>query len=437
MLTCGDGVLTDDAQRLEVGGAASYGHLDNVSYEREAVEAILREVERSARLCGGDLSVDPIDALFLHVDSVLHPAVVLGGSLLGRTRGIGIGNAGSTLVVLSSNDGAGQLEGFLVISLALGGRCEHVDAAIALIGGAIGGGDDGLEDFPATGRRGVLSDVGRFGHRGDERRSVGNSRADVEVDLLDGLRGHACTHLDGNDVALGHLIVRRLDIDRGLLLHAGEGTLGVLSLVSSHVFLQPGHGRTLLAALVEAGVVDPCGSVDVTPQGDAGTVLSLPHRGEYALVLICLLRVVGNVDIQLRDVHRHFQRILLLLECVLQFGCADIIHIVRLVSVGIDGSTGITYGLYQRDVVVDVPPDGVVVVVDEDGIGEALVGHFEGLDQPVVARLAAATDGGLDQRVSRLVHADSLVDNVDEGQRGILLPDGIEPRLDGIKAVLD
>ena len=88
---------------------------------------------------------------------------------------------------------------------------------------------------------------------------------------------------------------------------------------------------------------------------------------------------------------------------------------MRLVTVGINRGTGIAYSLYQFAVFCDIPPYGVVVVIDKDGIGEALVGHLESLDQPVVARLAGTAHGSLDQWVARLVHTDGLVDDINEG----------------------
>ena len=150
-----------------------------------------------------------------------------------------------------------------------------------------------------------------------------------------------------------------------------------------------------------------------------------------------LLIVISDVNIQLRNIHRHLQKILRLFQRTLQFGDTDVIHVMRLVSVGINRCAGISQSLYQFTIFCYIPPNGVVVVVDKDGIGIALVCHLESLDQPVVARLTRTTHGSFYQRVSRLVHTNCLVDNVDEGQCSILLPDGVKPRLNGIKAILD
>ena len=53
--------------------------------------------------------------------------------------------------------------------------------------------------------------------------------------------------------------------------------------------------------------------------------------------------------------------------------------------------------------------------------------HLEGLDQPVVARLAAAAQRSLHHRVARLVVAHGLVHHVDERQGGIFVLHGVIP----------
>ena len=251
MLTCRNGILTYDTERLEVGGTTSYRHLYHISKEREAVKTVLSEVERSAGFSSGDLSLNLIEPFFLYIDCIFHPAISLSGSG-GTARCLAIAYARSTLVIFSCNDGAREFERLLIVRFALGCGTEHVDAAITLISGAVGTGDDSLEILIACGRRsGVLGDVGRFSHRGDKRRGAGHRGASIKIYLLNGLCGHAGTHLDGNNVTLGNFIVSRTNVNGGLLFHAGEGTLGILGLVGSHVFFYPGHSRTFLTVLVK------------------------------------------------------------------------------------------------------------------------------------------------------------------------------------------
>ena len=153
-----------------------------------------------------------------------------------------------------------------------------------------------------------------------------------------------------------------------------------------------------------------------TPQGDTGAIGRFPQDGQYLLVLCLLLGVVFNVYIQFGDEHGHLQGILLLFQHALQFGVTDAAQFVRLVAVGVDRGTGIAQSLHQIDVFVNVISDRVVVVVNQNGIRPTLMGHVEGLDEPVVARLAATAQRLLHHGVAILVHAHSLVHHVDHGQ---------------------
>ena len=153
----------------------------------------------------------------------------------------------------------------------------------------------------------------------------------------------------------------------------------------------------------------------VSPKGDAGAVVGLPHQREDVLVLLLLLCVAGNVDIQLRDEHGHLEGVLLLLHSILQVADADVRHVVRLVAVGVDGRSCIAKCADELDVVVKIPSERVVVVIDENGIWPALIGHLEGFDEPVVARLATTAQTLLHHGIAVLVHADGLVYHVDHG----------------------
>ena len=243
-------------------------------------------------------------------------------------------------------------------------------------------------------------------------------------------------HLDGEHVALDHFQRSGTDIDRSLFLHSRVRTHGILGGIGGHILLDPGHGGTFSTILVEARVVDPGSAMDISPQGDAGAIGSLPHQRQNLLVLRLLLGVVCLVDIQLGDVHRHVEGILLLLKHIAQLGGADVAQFVRLVAVGIDRSSGIAQRLHQCDVVVDIPPDRVVVVVNLNGIGPTLASHIEGLDEPVEAGLSATAQRLLHHGVAILVPAHGLVHHVDEGQGVIFRLHVIEPIGDGGEALL-
>lgn len=118
----------------------------------------------------------------------------------------------------------------------------------------------------------------------------------------------------------------------------------------------------------------------------------------------------------------------------LEVGDVHIREVVRLAAVGVDGGTSVDERLHQGDELVALPLEGVVVVVDEDGVRPALMGQFESLDDPVVAcdALAAqrlAVGGGL-------MAGHSLVDHVDERKVGVALLDGVKPLYDGLVLLL-
>ena len=131
--------------------------------------------------------------------------------------------------------------------------------------------------------------------------------------------------------------------------------------------------------------------MDIAPQGDTSTIGLFPHCRQDILILCLLLSIVGLVNIQLGDEHGHQQRILLFLQCIFQIVFADVSNIVRLVTVGINRCSCITQSSYQGDVVIDIPLDRVVVVIDENSIRPALISHLEGLDEPVVTSLTTTS----------------------------------------------
>ena len=177
--------------------------------------------------------------------------------------------------------------------------------------------------------------------------------------------------------------------------------------------------------------------MNVSPEGDTGTIVGLPHHREDVLKLLFLLRIIGLVDVQLSDVHRHLQAGLKRVHRVLQVGGGDICDVVRLTAIGIDGSTGIAKGPDEIQIVIRVPLEGVVVVVNQNGIRPTLISHLEGLDEPVIARLALAAKRFLNHWIALLMHSNGFVHHIDHRKRGIFLLHGIIPLHDGCIAVLN
>ena len=103
---------------------------------------------------------------------------------------------------------------------------------------------------------------------------------------------------------------------------------------------------------------------------------------------------------------------------------------MALASVGIDGRTGVTKGSHEVDVLVDLPLEGVVVVIYEDGIRPALMGHLKSLDDPVETCCSVTTQSGLVG--SGLVAGYRLVDHIDNLKIGIMFCHGIKILLNGL-----
>ena len=244
-------------------------------------------------------------------------------------------------------------------------------------------------------------------------------------------------NLDLHVIVLDDLQSRRTDIDGSLFHRAREGTYSSLGGSGLHILLNPGHGRTLRTVLsVKARVVNPCLTYDIAPQRDTGTVGLLPHHRQYLLVLSFLLGIVGNVNIQLRDEHRHLQCVLLTFQGVRQVCGAHASHRMRLVAVGINRCSGIAKGANEVEVIVYVILDRVVVVVNQNGIRPTLVGHVKCLNEPVVARFATAAQGLLHHGVTLLVHTHCLVHHVNHGQCLVMLLGMVEPVCECSKALI-
>ena len=149
--------------------------------------------------------------------------------------------------------------------------------------------------------------------------------------------------------------------------------------------------------------------------------------------LIFAVTVVA--DIIFGDIHRHLQRVLLLLHDRTQFVCTAATQLMRLIAVGINRCSGITQRTYQVDVVIYIPAQRVVVVIDENRIRPALIGHLEGLDEPIVASLTSATECLFNHFVAILMVAYSLVHHVNHGQGSKLCLGMIEPGGHGAKTL--
>ena len=256
--------------------------------------------------------------------------------------------------------------------------------------------------------------------------------------MVDGLCLQTDIHRDRHFRTLLHAPLSGLHIDRGLLHHARERTLGLFGFIALHILTQPLQGRTLLLVLDDAriafAIVSPCLTVDPSPEGDTSTIVGLPQQGDLCLIVTQLVVIALRGDIVFGDVHRHLQGILNLLHRSLEGAGAAATQIVRLTTVGIDGCSSIANGLDEGDKLVRVPLECVVVVVDQNGIRPTLVSHLEGLDNPVVARLAIATQGSLIG--GRGMTAHSLVHHVDHRKVGIVLLRLVHPLLDGFVLLL-
>ena len=334
------------------------------------------------------------------------------------------GEAVVSLVEVLGLDGAGQADHVVVVGTArlVGGEASH-----ALVLSAVGGSDHGLERVVAQLVGGVFGFVGGAGECGDEL-AVG-----IDLHLLYGLGAEAGIDGDGQHVACRGVDGLGSHIDGGLLLHAGEGALGLLGGVALHVVAQPGHGKPLGAVFADdariLGLV-PGVAIDVAPEGESGAVGSLPDDGNLLFVALQLFVVVLLADVIFGAVHGELQLVVQVFHGRAELAGSHVVEVVRLATVGIDGRSGVAHGAHQFDELFLLPLEGVVVVVDEDGVGPALVGHLESLHNPVVARHAIAAEcilvGGGCMADNGFVH------HVDHLQVGIALLDGIHPLDNGL-----
>ena len=102
------------------------------------------------------------------------------------------------------------------------------------------------------------------------------------------------------------------------------------------------------------------------PNGHTCTVICFPHQRENTFILCLLLVIIRYVDIQLCDEHGHLQCVLLLFHHTFQVACTDVVHVVRLISVSVDGCSSIAQRLDQSNVVVYIMLERVIVIIDED-----------------------------------------------------------------------
>ena len=66
-------------------------------------------------------------------------------------------------------------------------------------------------------------------------------------------------------------------------------------------------------------------------------------------------------------------------------------HLKSQTAVSIYRSTRIAKGSDKIQIIIGIPLEGIVVVVDQNGIRPTLIGEFKSLDEPVVASLAFTT----------------------------------------------
>ena len=107
---------------------------------------------------------------------------------------------------------------------------------------------------------------------------------------------------------------------------------------------------------------------------------------------------------------------------------------MTLTAIGVDRGTRITDGTDEVDELIGVPLERVVVVIDQNGIRPALMGHLEGLDDPVVACLSVTAEGCLIG--GRGMTADSLIHHIDHGQVRIVFLHFVHPLHDGLILLL-
>ena len=100
---------------------------------------------------------------------------------------------------------------------------------------------------------------------------------------------------------------------------------------------------------------------------------------------------------------------------------------MALAAICVDRSSGVAKRLDKVDVLVGVPLERVEVVVYEDGVWPSLVCQFKGLDNPVVASLACASQCFDEVGRACLMSADGFVNNIDELKVGIPFLYGIHP----------
>ena len=110
---------------------------------------------------------------------------------------------------------------------------------------------------------------------------------------------------------------------------------------------------------------------------------------------------------------------------------------MRLAAIGINRCPGIAQGAYKFDITVRIPLEGVVVVINQDGVRPALTCHIKRPNQPVVTCLSATAERLLHHRIALLVSADGLIHHINHRQCRVFLLDSIKPLHDGCVAVLD
>ena len=168
----------------------------------------------------------------------VHTAVVAAvvGAALVFAVGVMIGLPLHTRVEILHLQGAGQCGPAAAIGNA---AVEHVESTVALILSAVGGHDHSLDVAAAQLFGRAVVDEGGF------RRGLDQTAVYIEVYMVECLRLERGSHRDGHHITHLRLESGSSHIDRRLLHHGGEGTLGGLGLGGLHISAQPLHGRTV------------------------------------------------------------------------------------------------------------------------------------------------------------------------------------------------
>ena len=169
-------------------------------------------------------------------------------------------------------------------------------------------------------------------------------------------------------------------------------TRGIDSLIRCHILLEPSHGRTVVSVLDDAGIAirGPSGTIDVAPHGNACDILCVPEfRNLFRIALLLEIVIIG-ADIIFGDEQRNADSVVDFFERGLEVGDIHIGQIVRLLSVRIHRSASLPDLVDEGDTFIDLPLEGVVIVVNKDSLRPAFARHLKGSRHKCVIIIVSA-----------------------------------------------